>query len=391
MIRKGSLGVLIVAMTVICAACWDRTEINDIALVMASSIDLDEDGRYSGSLQMAIPARQIGNTTQKSKRYFVESGAGNGIQQMIMDTQPKLSRRLFVAHRRVLFIGERLAKHGLKDIFDYHGRNPTTRLRTYVLVVKGGEGHDALDIEYPLEFVPTEAVREMELMVGSTAVTMRDLFAAASGEGIQPVLGVIELKPVKEKGKAGATKTFDLTGTAVFKDLKLVGYLNGRDTQLMLWVTGKLKDGSLAVELPGTEDTVNVKLTEAKRKISPKVENGKVTFAIRLEGKGTVEEDTSHLDFANPDNLHLVENELEKLIGKRMRKMIADVQKTYDSDIFGFGEVLHKKNNKAWRQLKSNWNETFAEAEFTIDTDFVVIRAGMTGPSLQLREQEVVK
>ncbi|MNL83835.1 hypothetical protein D3C87_2115980 [compost metagenome] len=71
--------------------------------------------------------------------------------------------------------------------------------------------------------------------------------------------------------------------------------------------------------------------------------------------------------------------------------MIADVQKKYDSDIFGFGEVLHKKNNKAWRQLGSNWNEAFAEAEFIVDADFVVRQAGMSGPSLQLREREVVK
>jgi spore germination protein KC len=390
MIRKGSLGTLIIAMAVVCAGCWDRTEINDIALVMASSIDLDEGGRYSGSLQMAIPARQIGNT-QKSKHYFVESGAGADIQQMIMDMQPKLSRRLFVAHRRVLFIGEKLAKHGIKNILDYYGRNPTTRLRTYVLVVKGGEGHDALHIDYPLEFVPTEAVREMEIMVGSTAVTMRDLFAAASGEGIQPVLGVIELKPAAEKGQAEARKTFDLTGTAVFKDLKLVGYLNDRDTQLMLWVTGKLKDGSLTVNLPGAETFASVKLTDAERTIHPKVENGKVTFAIHLKGQGTVEGNTSNLDFANPKNLHLVEDELEKLISKRTRKMIADVQEKYDSDIFGFGEVLHKKNNKVWRQLGSNWNEAFAEAEFIVDADFVVRQAGMSGPSLQLREREVVK
>jgi spore germination protein KC len=71
--------------------------------------------------------------------------------------------------------------------------------------------------------------------------------------------------------------------------------------------------------------------------------------------------------------------------------MIARVQKKYDSDIFGFGEVLHKKKPKVWRKIKHRWDEAFANAEFTVKTDFEVERAGMTGPPLQLKESEIVK
>jgi spore germination protein KC len=392
MMRIGRLGILLITMTLFCTGCWDRIEINDIALVMASSIDLDDNGKYVGALQMVIPARQIGNTSQNAKPYFVESGTGDNIQQMIASEQPKLSRRLFVAHRRVVFIGEKLARHGLKDILDHFGRNPTTRLRTFVVLVKGAQGIDALNVDYPLEFVPTEAVREMEKLVGGTAVTMRDLFQAASGEGIEPMMGVVELTRSADKVKGGnARKTFDLTGTAVFKDLKLVGYLNTRDTQLMLWVTGKLKDSTLSVKLPEQKGTVSVSLGRANRTITPSVKDGKVKFAIHLKGQGMIEENKSNLDFGDPKYLRMVEESLVQSVRGQTLGMIERVQKKYDSDILGFGEVLHKKNPKEWRKIRHKWDEVFADAEFIVTADFTVTRSGMTGPSLHLHEQEIVK
>jgi spore germination protein KC len=182
-----------------------------------------------------------------------------------------------------------------------------------------------------------------------------------------------------------------LTGTAVFKNLKLVGYLNPEHTQLMLWVTGKLKNGTMRVNLPKDKGSVSVKLVKTDQKIVPSVKGGKVKFAIHLKGKGTLEENNGKLDYANPKNLQIVENALEQELRQNTLKMITEVQKKYNSDIFGFGEVLHKKNKKAWQKLRLEWDDAFAQAEFTVDADFVVIRAGMTGPPLQLREKEIIK
>ena len=86
--------------------------------------------------------------------------------------------------------------------------------------------------------------------------------------------------------------------------------------------------------------------------MKPSVERGKVKFAIHLKGEGTLEENIGDLDFANPNYLHLVEQAMEKSLRKQTKKMITEVQKKYGSDIFGFGEVLHKKNNREWRKLR---------------------------------------
>ncbi|GJM70963.1 hypothetical protein HMSSN036_31790 [Paenibacillus macerans] len=56
------------------------------------------------------------------------------MQQM----QTKLSRLVFRGHRRIIVIGEPLARKGLKDVLDTYTRDPNLKLRTDVFIVKGG-------------------------------------------------------------------------------------------------------------------------------------------------------------------------------------------------------------------------------------------------------------
>ncbi|WP_281942830.1 Ger(x)C family spore germination protein [Paenibacillus tyrfis] len=383
---------MLIVLALVCAGCNDRTEINDIALVMASSVDVRGD-RYVGTIQVAVPSRQLGNVSQDRETYFIETGIGKNVQEIMEQIQGKLSRRLFISHRRVLFIGEKLARKGIKDIIDHYSRNPKTRFRTFVLVIKEQEGKDALKINYPLEFIPTEAVREMENLIGHTSVTMRDFLNSASGEGIEPVMGAIELIPSPQiaSAKSKSKYTFNLNQTAVFKDMKLVGYLNDYDSKLMLWVTGKMKRGIFTLQLPKHKGNVGVIVHRTSRVIVPKVEGDKVKFDIHLKGEGKLVENNTELDFTNPKYFYLVEDTLTRVVRKDTEKMIAEVQKKYSADIFGFGDQFYKKNNKKWQKLKTKWDKIFAEAVVSVDVDFALTQSGMSGPSVQLREQEIVK
>ena len=130
---------------------------------------------------------------------------------------------LFTAHRSVVFVGERLARHGIKDILDIYTHDPRNRLRTYLMVVKGGDGRDILKAKYPFEQVPIEAVKEMEGLGSEVEVTMRDFFIASSSVGISPVTGVIELEKSEKEMKASSNNKFKLAGAAIFKNFKLAG------------------------------------------------------------------------------------------------------------------------------------------------------------------------
>ncbi|MNN86050.1 hypothetical protein D3C81_2034110 [compost metagenome] len=59
-------------------------------------------------------------------------------------------------------------------------------------------------------------------------------------------------------------------------------------------------------------------------------------------------------------------------------------------DIFGFGELVHQSDPKAWKKLKHNWDQTFSELQIDFSGEVQVKRVGQLGDTYQkkMREKE---
>ncbi|MEH7748363.1 hypothetical protein V7659_25610 [Neobacillus drentensis] len=102
--------LLIVLITVfLLTGCWNRIEVNDIAIVTAIGLDLVEDNMIRLTLQVAIPTK-LGPTGGssgggKERSTFVISEKGVTVSEAYRNLQMKLSRRVFFSQSRVLLIG----------------------------------------------------------------------------------------------------------------------------------------------------------------------------------------------------------------------------------------------------------------------------------------------
>lgn len=376
------------------SGCWDRTEINDIAFIAGTAFDLTDDGEFILSHQIAIPASAQGGPGSggsEKQKFFVISATGMNANEAFHRLQKKSSRRLFTAHRSVIFIGESLAKHGINDILDVYTHDSKQRLKTYIMVVKGGEGRGILQVNYPFEQVPVEAIKEMETLRTELAVTLRDFFLASSNEGISPVLGVIMSEGLSAGIKENKNKIFKIAGSAIFKDFKLVGFLNENETNGFLWVTDRMKNGRINAKLPEGDGTVGMILDKANRKITSEISGDKIKFRIQLQGEGTVWENNSPLDISFPDNLEIVEKVLEKSVEKQVRDVLFNVQKRYKVDSVGFGQEIYRNKPKQWKELKGQWDNKFPEVDVSIAVKLNIVGTGMAGPPLQLENKEIKK
>lgn len=113
------------------SGCWDRKEVNELALVMAKAIDLTPDNRVLVSVHVAIPSRVGGAQTgmgggSGGKSFFMISATGRSVSEADANVQKKLPRQLYLPHLRIILIGDRMAKTGMMDILDHFGRNPPT-------------------------------------------------------------------------------------------------------------------------------------------------------------------------------------------------------------------------------------------------------------------------
>ncbi|NMA15164.1 MAG: hypothetical protein GX930_08020 [Clostridia bacterium] len=50
----------------------------------------------------------------------------------------------------------------------------------------------------------------------------------------------------------------------------------------------------------------------------------------------------------------------------------------YNTDIFGFGEAVHKKYPKQWEEIEDEWDDYFPEIKLSLEVEAKLRRSGMT-------------
>jgi spore germination protein KC len=384
--------------------CWDGRELNDLGIVLGWGMDLNKDGTYLASAQLAIPAKLSGGSgggsggagSSPGQGYYLETATGRNNTDAGQNIQLKLSRKIFPSHRRVIVLGEKLAENGLLNIIDEYSRNPEVRMRTDIFVVKGGTAKEFLSLPYTLENIPAIAAIKIHESVGGTeSTTFKQFLEEAHAEGGNPSLPMIGIVPSSTGGTSGQgqlKKTFRISGRAIFNEkLKMIGSLTDNEARLRFWVRGQLKTFTLTVQVPEGKGNISFAGRKYSGKIQPMLQGGKVKFFITLIGKGTIKENNTNLDLKDEVNNKAIERALNQNVRKQVTQMISRVQKKYKTDVFGFGEAVHRKYPKEWKKIKVNWNRTFSEADIAVNVNVKVEQVGSTGPALQLKEREIKK
>jgi spore germination protein KC len=393
MIKKISYIFAMSACIVLTTGCWDRLELNDAAFAVGTGIDLSKNGDYILTSQFKLPRRSAAG--ELVQNYFTAAVGGKDIMDITRNLQAEISRRIFRGQRQIVFIGEDLAKKGVSPILDAFTRDPGSKLRVDFMVVKGGTAEELVNQKYPLEPIPIIAAQKEHLAIGMAGNTaFRDFLISASTDGSSPVVEAIET--IKNQSQIyieteGVKSGFRLTGSAVFdKNLKLVGFLSLNESEILNWIKQKMKRHIITIDKPDVGRFSFVS-THVKSKIRAEKKGDHIQFHLTLEGKGSILETSSSMDLLQTNNLNMLEDILNKETEKQVLKTIKKVQTRYKTDIFGFGEAVHKQYPKDWKALKNDWEPQFAAADVDIKVKLNVERIGTTGPSLHLRKSEIKK
>ncbi|KAB2330145.1 Ger(x)C family spore germination protein [Cytobacillus depressus] len=378
--------------------CWDRKELNDRAIWLATGFDFDEkkDLQFSGQIVVPSLMQSQNGGGGAAKEFLTISSNGKNVNDSMQNIQEKLSRKEFSGQRRVVFFGEEFAKHGIKNHLDVNSRSHEVSIRTDVFVVKEGTAKEALNLNYPLEKPPATATIKAHKEAGGRGdKAFLNFLIAANSDGIRPTLPVVEMGNFDDgenKGQESSSKSIlRLAGLAIFnEELELIGYLNNQENRHFLWVMGNLKN--MTISAPVKDGSASLNLTKLKSDIVPEISrNKKLRFVVKLTGEGSLLENNSNLDLVEPKNIKDMQRKFEKRVKKQIHKTITKAQKEYGEDIFGFGETIRKKHPGQWKSLNKEWDNLFSEAEVSVQVNLKIKRIGMTGPSLLYKESEIKK
>lgn len=367
-------------LPVFLTGCWDRTEINDLAIVVATAEDKAGKEDYRVMIQAPLPSSMGGagssgggGGTSGEGPFLVAQGTGKNLRLGVDDIQSRLSRKLYFPHRRVLILGEDLARRGINESLNAILVEPQSRLSTFLLISKG-DSLRMLKAQPRMEQFSGEAIREMAK--ARIEMTVRDAILDLERPGKEAVIPMIETTSLltNEKSKTEiAMKSF-----AVLKGEKLSYITNDAETQGVLWLREKMSKKTLTFPVIGNHE-VTVQIIDNNIKQNFDVVNNKPTFALSVRATGTLINNEGNYRLEDPKTYHMV-------VGKMKKEITNEIQSTLNhahsqgADIFGFGWYLYRTHYQQWnKNWKNGWEETLKDLKVSVNVDADIQRTTTSG------------
>ncbi|MGI6129632.1 MAG: Ger(x)C family spore germination protein, partial [bacterium] len=386
------ISLLVVIMT---AGCWDRRELELLAFVLAVGFDRDPaSGDYKIVAQIYNPIAMSqeggsgGGGGDKKPAWVVEA-TGKTPFHARKNLAPMVSRELFWAYTSIVLLSEDLARDGIGPIMDFLERERQFRLIARPLVVDG-DIKQVLTSDYPLEETIGQALlRQIEtgaLMRSISPVSeMRELINVISQPGHEMLIARLKGLEKEDEGKEGggeketqldAPPPTSLSGGAVFRGDRMVGWVNSREARAWHWINSEVRHETLVVSSPLDEEPISVEVFRARSDIKPEVKGGKVIMKVKVQIQSRVQDQVSRADFVlDQDALSSLEKRVATVIKNDIKLAVQRAQ-DLGSDFLGFGNAIYRSQPKEWERLESKWPEVFPQLELDLDVRAKVVLPG---------------
>lgn len=408
--------------------CYDYREINTLAIVSATEINKIGD-EYQVSVQ-AINPQAPDKTTNSQAPFIIYTGTGKTIQEAYRSITLSASRFMYSNHLDLLIINEKIAKENISDLIDYYIRNPGIRNEFYVLISKDD---NILSITTPIDEISSASIKEsIENNYKYYGVSSRTTFSEFVNMNLNPnqeiVLPTIELvkdTPTEDKNineskdnneDVNANKDKDnnenndknksnnsedknnksnqeenesdgtsnkntektevkdkylLGGYAIFKNNKLVGYLNNKESINYNILTNNIKNTIITYECSKNK-YLAVEITDSNSSI--KTKNNKISININL--KGNINESHCNIDITKNKNIKKISHEIEEKLNKEITNDILNVRDNYHTDIYKFKDIIYKHDYSYYQKIKNNYDEAYQKLDISVKTNIQLVEKG---------------
>lgn len=378
--RLISIFIMIILIITFTGCKESKQEVNQMGVVLATGLDLSPDGKYIFTAQILNTQAETSpgsknNSGQNSHDVNIFTSSGDTPSAASSNLVESYGKPLFFAHSKYVVLGENLAKIGVQSFIDSVFRMRTTRPDTILLVTKC-KAADIIKADIPDEKIPADKVENLAMFESSKGYSpniSRLQFAnVLLNKTGAPILGLINIK-----NEFNTDNVFDLSGTAVFKGDKLIGYMGINETRGMQWINGKVQSGTISASLPN-DDIVNFSILKSKSKIKPILKDGSLSMQINIKEEGNLIEMSAPL---NPMENYKIMDKLGTLQANAIKSEVLlalnSAQKQYKADVFGFGKIVSENYPDFWDKIKSNWSSIFPNLKIDVNVTSEVKRPGI--------------
>lgn len=389
--KKKIFILFLFGLMVFTTGCWSRRELNELSIVTGMGID-KVNGEYLLSTQVIRPSSVAGKGGGAGEATIVKYEIkGKTVFEALRRMTNTVSRRLYLSHLRILVFGEEFAREGIGPVLDFFSRDHELRSDFNITIVHKGRAADFLEILTPLEKIPGDKIHKSveisERIWGSTLMTnIDDLIAQIASKGQEPVLSGIHIKGSLDKGKRttqlqsgepeAILQTFNL---AVLKNDKLMGWLTEKESFSLDMILDRLK--ATVIPIPckkenGKQNYITIEIIRSKTKKKVEITDDEPKIHIQIQSEANVADVPCDIDLTKTETIEELEQKVNKQMKKTIETSVKNVQKKFKLDIFGFGEMIHRKDPKLWKEIQNNWDEKFVKLPVDVTVNVKILRTG---------------
>lgn len=354
--------------------CAEPKVIEEIGLITASGYDPGNNGTILGTL---VELKIDPVATNDVVILETESSTIRGIRNA---ANKKTSKGLASGQLRVILYGEGMFNQGNTGIAESLSTDPVISDLTYLAMAEG-KARDILQLK--AKQIPDIGIHLYNLINQNTKVkimpsaTLQEVLHNHFTVGKDPVLPIL-----KKEGN----KEIAFSGVAIFKGSNLVGKISTEQSFYLTLLTDKFKSGSIDIEINSDSskfEPINRRLNKIVVSLDSigsssdikLINKEKVEFDLNVNLTARLLEITSQISLGNPENIKLIEKEINKTMKKEIEKLIAYFQ-SKESDVVGLGEV-YKSSVRHSKLTDEKWYKMLKDAKVNVNLDFTIRRTGL--------------
>ncbi|ADI26873.1 Ger(x)C family spore germination protein [Geobacillus sp. C56-T3] len=389
--------ITVIVSLAICAGllsgCWSQKELTDLAFIVAIGLDKTEDGKYLVTFQVVNPGNVAGATQRGGGAAGVPvsiyTSTGDTLVEASRKASEKLSRLPYYAHTNLIVVGEEVAREGLSGVLDAMERGNQLRTTAHLVIARTYLAKDVLTVLTPIDKISAnQIIKTIEFSSKNWGETVHvDIWGAIhclATAGRNLVITGVTVEGDLKRGKRQENvqssvpdARIKLEGLALFKNDRLVDWVDGPSSRGVLWLLDCIRQTNLTVSWKGKKEAINYQVVRAKTDVKAKVKDGRPVIFVHIQAEGDVIETRVPIDLSDANMLFQLEKEIKKNLKQEVEEAIETAQRD-KTDVFGFGEAVHRTDPHLWKKIENEWHDHyFPELDVIVTTDMYIRRTGL--------------
>lgn len=353
--------------------CWDKTEIDRLAIIKAISIS---ESKNSKELIVSVDIANyenssnnydnLGSGNSKLNKETVITARGKTFLEALNNIQARYNKKLIFSHNKVFIIDKKYAKRGITNILDSLERTNILSYYTYTLV-SADSPIKVLNSKDNSEEKQISAIEMLIRLNSDTAINY-------------PVKWYMFLRNLKSDTGVATTPQIKINKksqmlsntTAVFKNDKMVGVLSSEQTKTFQWFLNNVNEQNLDLPFKNNKKNsiISFRLLEGNCTINA-IKSIKSKYGLKINivcnGIASLRGCTgSTLQPLDKDFINKIGTQANFYFKKNFISLIEFAKKSLNADIFGFGNEINSTMPITWQHLRRNWKSEFKNVEYDV-------------------------